>query len=117
MRHVGDKKGHKYDTTSRNYFADGAVREIQKVVEWMTCCTSSVAKLNGNRNVPYLYRNGSNRDLNLNWRNDDWNGNYRFLAVRYSFDFSRAIVSGVLFATCRLQPPSILPISARYSER
>lgn len=38
---------------------------------------------NGNRNVPYLYFNDK-RKLNLNWYDNDWNANYRFLAVRKS---------------------------------
>ena len=42
----------------------------------------SVAKVNGNRNVPYLNRNVSKRNLNLNWFDNDWNSDYRFLAVR-----------------------------------
>ncbi len=49
----------------------------------------SVCEVNGNRNVAYLNRNDVKRNLNLNWWDDDWNGNYRFLAVRYSFCFSR----------------------------
>jgi hypothetical protein len=40
----------------------------------------SVAKVNGNRNVPNLNKDGSKRNLNLNWWDNDWNGNYRFLA-------------------------------------
>ena len=49
----------------------------------------SVAKVNGNRNVPYLNRNDAKRNLNLNWWGGDWYGNYRFLAVRHCHDFSR----------------------------
>ena len=37
---------------------------------------------NGNRNVPYLIRNGSNRDLNLSWDDNAWDDGCRFLAVR-----------------------------------
>lgn len=36
----------------------------------------------GNRNVPILDRNGSERNLNLNWWSNRWNANYRFAAVR-----------------------------------
>lgn len=39
---------------------------------------------NGNRNVPELNWNGDKRKLNLNWFENDWNANYRFLAVRNS---------------------------------
>lgn len=56
----------------------------------------SVAEVNDNRNVPYLNRNDSKRNLNLNWFDSDWNGNYRFLAVRHSHDFSRTLTGGSL---------------------
>ncbi|MCX6786408.1 MAG: hypothetical protein NTU85_01135 [Candidatus Kaiserbacteria bacterium] len=52
-----------------------------------TSHNGSVAKVNGNRNVPYLNRNDSKRNLNLNWWNNDWNSDYRFLAVRHFLDF------------------------------
>lgn len=42
----------------------------------------SVAEVRGNRSVPYLYRDGSGRGLNLYWFDDDWDGYCRFLAVR-----------------------------------
>lgn len=51
----------------------------------------SVAKVNGNRYVSYLDRNDSNRNLNLNRRDDRWNRNCRFLAVRHSCWFSRQV--------------------------
>lgn len=54
----------------------------------------SVAKVNGNRNVPYLNRNDSKRNLNLNWFDNDWNSDYRFLAVRHSHDFSHHSTGG-----------------------
>lgn len=44
---------------------------------------------NGNRNVPYLNRNGSKRNLNLNWTDNDWNEIYRFAAVRNSLHSER----------------------------
>lgn len=53
----------------------------------------SVAKVNGNRNVPYLNEDDSKRNLNLNWWNDDWNPDYRFLAVRH-FHVSPALIGG-----------------------
>lgn len=68
---------------------------------------------NGNRNVPYLNRNGSKRNLNLNWIDNDWNENYRFAAVRNSLHSER--YRSVFFyrdvSTCRFHPPSIFPIS------
>ncbi len=54
----------------------------------------SVAKVNGNRNVPYLDKDDRKRNLNLNWWDNDWNDNYRFLAVRHCHDFSRPSVGG-----------------------
>lgn len=39
----------------------------------------SVVKINGNRNVPELWKNDAKRKLDLNWWKDDWNENYRFL--------------------------------------
>ena len=36
----------------------------------------------GNRLVPYLYGNGSERNLCLNWVGGDWSEIYRFAAVR-----------------------------------
>ena len=40
--------------------------------------------MNGNRNVAYLWNDGNGRNLNLNWIDNDWNDDYRFLAVRKS---------------------------------
>ena len=54
----------------------------------------SVAKVNGNRNVHELNKDDSKRNLNLNWFDNDWNGNCRFLAVRHSHDFSRPSTGG-----------------------
>lgn len=53
----------------------------------MSFSTSSVAKLNGNRHVGYLNRNNAKRNANLNYFDNDWNDNYRFLAVRYFLFF------------------------------
>jgi len=41
----------------------------------------------GNVNVPILNRNGTKRNLNLNWDDPDnrWNSGNRFLAVRQCF--------------------------------
>lgn len=49
-------------------------------------------KLNGNRNVAYLNRNASKRNLNLNWIENDWNGIYRFAAVRNSLHAPPGII-------------------------
>lgn len=44
----------------------------------------SETNVNGNRNVAYLWNDDNGRNLNLNWIDNDWNDNYRFLAVRKS---------------------------------
>lgn len=43
-----------------------------------------MTNVDGNRNVAYLWNDDNGRNLNLNWIDNDWNGNYRFLAVRKS---------------------------------
>lgn len=68
----------------------------------------SVAKVNGNRNVPYLNRDDSKRNLNLNWWNDDWNPIYRFLAVRHFHDFFRHLTGGSFICEL-LAPPTEHP--------
>ncbi|MBD3311713.1 MAG: hypothetical protein GF349_04475 [Candidatus Magasanikbacteria bacterium] len=45
---------------------------------------SSCVRSDGNRFVPYLYRDGSERSLNLSWDDHDWYEIFRFLAVRKS---------------------------------
>ena len=69
---------------------------------------------NGNRNVPYLNRNGSERNLNLNWIESDWNVLCRFAAVRNSLYSPPK--AGFYLLICLFQPPSILPISISFSE-
>jgi hypothetical protein len=44
-------------------------------------CTLS-AQVDGNRNVPKLWKNDDDWKLNLDWWDNDWNSDYRFLAVR-----------------------------------
>ncbi len=85
------------------------------MVAWKASLTRCV--VNGNRNVPNLNDWNSKRNLNLNWFENDWNDNYRFLAVRYCLAFSGNYFSGVLFKVCRRQPPSIRPASSMCSER
>ena len=41
----------------------------------------------GNLNVPYLYENDNERNLNLNWFENDFNSNCRFLVVSKSIYF------------------------------
>ena len=40
---------------------------------------------NGNRNVPYLNMYDAERNLNLNYFENDWDENYRFAAVRNGY--------------------------------
>ena len=69
----------------------------------------SETNVNGNRNVAYLWNDDNGRNLNLNWIDNDWNDNYRFLAVRKSLHvFSNTLIlwMGVvlfedIFANCR----------------
>lgn len=49
---------------------------------------SSWVNRDGNRNVPYLNKNDSKRNLNLNWFDNDWNDYWRFLTVRKFIRFS-----------------------------
>jgi len=42
----------------------------------------SVARLDGCRQVAYLYSDGSGRNANLNYYDSEWYGNCRFLGVR-----------------------------------
>jgi hypothetical protein len=42
----------------------------------------SVAEVSGKQHVPYLYKDGSKRNLNLTWYDLDWGARYRFLRVR-----------------------------------
>jgi hypothetical protein len=54
-----------------------------------TLYKGSVCELDGNQHVSELWYNSNERNLNLNWWSNNWNANYRFLAVRnYSFFFS-----------------------------
>lgn len=56
-----------------------------------------------NLHVAYLNENSSERNLNLNIWDEDWNSNYRFLAFRNYLYFK--------FETCLAQPFNIFPIS------
>lgn len=52
-------------------------RELQRQFPIVARGSSTV--VNGNRHVPYLNRNDSKRNLNLNYSDNRWNGNCRFL--------------------------------------
>lgn len=49
---------------------------------------SSWMNRNDNQLVPYLVYYGDDRRLNLNYYDNDWNDNCRFLALRKSFILS-----------------------------
>ena len=57
---------------SEEYSTDGDTDDI---------LANSWVNRNGNRNVAYLWNDNGNRKLNLNWYENMWNDNYRFLAV------------------------------------
>ena len=80
--------------------------EYSRVTPQRPFSISSVATLNGNRYVGYLYKDGSKRNANLNYFNNEWNGNYRFLGVRHYLVFSRVICSGVFCCVDFFHPPS-----------
>ncbi len=84
--------GNAGDTQGRTY--DSARRVFDGWWHGWRFSQGSVAKILGNRNVPELNKDGSKRNLNLNWWNNDWNPVYRFLAVRYFHDFSRPSTGG-----------------------
>jgi hypothetical protein len=67
---------------------------IQGRAPWRLFSTSSVVKLNGNRHVGILNRNDAKRNANLNYFDNDWNANYRFLAVRHYLFFLPDLHSG-----------------------
>ncbi|MFH1078587.1 MAG: hypothetical protein V1745_04915 [Patescibacteria group bacterium] len=58
--------------------------------------------MNGNRNVAYLWNDDNGRNLNLDWIDNDWNDNDRFLAVRKSLHALR-MPSSVGWGLFRLQ--------------
>jgi len=68
---------------------------------------------NGNLNCVVLWSNDGVRNFNLNWIDNHWNDNYRFVGSRKNSSFSPDyLVGGVSFLTYLLHPPIILPISA-----
>ena len=98
------------------------LNEKMKTRRYSACALgSSWVNPNGNRNVPYLDSNDAKRNLNLNWNDNHWNDNCRFLALRQSFhsffesDIRRSHLlgaGGFYLARIRSHPPIILPTSA-----
>lgn len=54
--------------------------EVQR--QFPVVALGSVGSVSGDRRVPCLRRWFVERNLDLRWRDDDWRGDYRFLAVR-----------------------------------
>lgn len=85
---LGNRQGYEYDTIPRIFLhflvgygsRGGGIDGTAHI---------SSGQMNGNRYVPILNTNDSKRNLNLNNWDDEWNGHYRFLAVRYFSCFSR----------------------------
>jgi len=76
-----DKAGYRPATLAELLALGEKQPELQK--EFPIVALGSIwTDANGNRNVPYLDVNGHKRKLNLNWFDNDWNDNCRFLAVR-----------------------------------
>jgi hypothetical protein len=75
----------------------------------------SETHVNGYRNVAYLWNDDNGRNLNLNWIDNDWNDNYRFLAVRKSLHVfsnnSHPLDGGCFVCRYFCQPPMSFPIS------
>ncbi len=110
-----DKKDYRPATIHELLAFGVSYPDVQR--EFPIVALGSVAEVDGDRYVACLDRDDSVRDLGLDWFDDGWPRRYRFLAVRYSFCFSRNIVPGVLFTICRRQPPCIFPISSKCSPK
>ena len=59
---------------------------------------------NDNRNVPYLDNWNGKRKLNLNWFDNRWNADCRFLAVRSSLSFFSPLLGVGLIFYVLLEP-------------
>jgi hypothetical protein len=68
--------------------------------------------VDGNRNVAYLWNDDNGRNLNLNWIDNDWNGNYRFLAVR---KFLRVFLNALILWMGVVSFAVFLPVSEVFS--
>jgi hypothetical protein len=75
-----DKMGYR-PATIEELLAFGASNpDIQKQFPIVALGSSCV--VHGSRRVVYLHGDGSERALDLSWWDDDWRGDYQFLAVR-----------------------------------
>lgn len=82
----------------------------------MIFCVFSVwVNSDGYRYVPELWSNSDKRNLNINYFDNRWNRDYRFLAVCNSLCFSTFFKGGFHFNDL-IHPPNIFPISFNLSE-
>ena len=58
------------------------VKYPEEQLKFPVVALGSSARVDGGRHVPFLSRDGAERDLNLGWWDGGWRGGYRFLAVR-----------------------------------
>lgn len=70
----------------------------------------------GNRNLPNVWWNGTNRKSNLNWTTNDLNGNDWVPFVRYLLHDGAPLFAGLSRCACFSHPPSIRPISSNFSD-
>ena len=103
MQNTGGLIGPKYDTVPRIFKG-----------QWHRWYSVQIWQRLDNRNVPCLWSNTSKRNLNLNWFENRWNDNYRFLAVRNSLHSPPC--AGFCFCSPLFHPPIIFPISFSCSE-
>lgn len=75
-----DKRGMRPATIEELLAFGEKYPELQR--QFPIVALGSVWRRLDDRDVPYLYRYGSERDLHLYWFEDRWSGNFRFLAVR-----------------------------------
>ena len=78
-------------------FLPANLAELLSWKEWneedCVIALGSVAWVYGDRRVPYLGRDDSERRLSLSWFDRGWNGNYRFLAVKFGSKKDKMIES------------------------
>ena len=92
---------------------DSTVRVIEQWwLRWLCMFCARFRNDNGNECVPYL--DLANRNVNLNWLDNDWNENDSFGRSRNHF-YSPAF-GGSFSSNFLIQPPIMRPISFNFSE-
>ncbi len=76
----------------------------------MTVRGTNMQRVHDNRNVAYLNGNSENRNLNVNWFENDWNDNCRFAAVRNFIRRKAVYASHLAFYRFLLLAPRVLYI-------